>query len=277
VAVTDNGASLGSLVELLHGLEQDQLFVEYQALCDARDGSVRAAEALIRWDHPHRGVVAPSDFLPIAMRGGLGALITEFVLNEAASQCARWRMQGFDIPVAVNVSAAAFAGDDLPSAVASVITIHGIPADRLTVEITEHACAVENVELRDTVTSLARMGVRLSLDDFGMGDSSLSRLQQLQFDEVKIDRSFVSHVCSQPTDRNIVEFTTRLAHSLGMKVVAEGVETADVLDVLVDLGVDLVQGFHLHRPSAPDDLPVLTVRPSSSPQPGPSPGPSSRA
>ena len=101
------------------------------------------------------------------------------------------------------------------------------------------------------------MGVRLSLDDFGMGESSLSRLQQLHFDEVKIDRSFVSHVCNEPTDRNIVAFTTRLAHSLGMKVVAEGVETAQVLSALAELGPDLAQGFHLHRPSSPSQFPTL--------------------
>ena len=144
--------------------------------------------------------------------------------------------------------------------VATVLDTHQIPPDRLTVEITEHACSVENGHLRSSFTALARMGVRLSLDDFGMGDSSLSRLQQLHFDEVKIDRSFVSHVCHRPTDRNIVEFTTRLAHSLGMKVVAEGVESAEVLRTLVDLGTDLAQGFHLHRPSLPTEFPGVRLR-----------------
>src|SRR5205085_2520503 len=108
------------------------------------------------------------------------------------AQCAEWRVRGYDVPVAVNVSAAAFAGSDLPGTVGAVLAKYGLPPDRLTVEITEHACTFENTELRDTFTALARMGVRLSLDDFGMGDSSLSRLQQLQFNEVKIDRSFVS-------------------------------------------------------------------------------------
>jgi EAL domain-containing protein (putative c-di-GMP-specific phosphodiesterase class I) len=254
VAVTDR-SSLGSVVELLQGVEQGELFVEYQAVFDLATGSLQGAEALIRWDHPVEGVLGPANFLTAAMRGGLGGLITDLVLEEAVGQCAAWRIQGYDIPISVNVSAAAFAGDDLPAAIGSVLRKYDVPPDRLTVEITEHACSYENTQLRDTFTALSRMGVRLSLDDFGMGESSLSRLQQLHFDEVKIDRSFVSQVCSQPTDRNIVEFTSSLAHSLGTKVVAEGVETVDVLDALRDLGPDLVQGFHLHRPSAPSGFP----------------------
>lgn len=257
MALTDNSPSLVSLVELLQGLEQGELFVEYQAVFDIGTGAVRGAEALIRWDHPDRGVLPPSEFLPMAMRGGLGGLITDLVLEEAVAQCAEWRVRGYDVPVSVNVSAAAFAGTDLPATVDAVLAKYGVPPNRLTVEITEHACTFENTELRDTFTALARLGVRLSLDDFGMGESSLSRLQQLQFDEVKIDRSFVSHVCNEPTDRNIVVFITRLAHSLGMKVVAEGVETAEVLSALSELGPDLAQGFHLHRPSNPSTFPAL--------------------
>ncbi|MEY2433827.1 MAG: hypothetical protein QOC92_3552 [Acidimicrobiaceae bacterium] len=254
MAMTESGSSLGSVVELLQGVEQGELFVEYQALFDVETGSLQGAEALIRWEHPEHGVLPPAKFLTSAMRGGLGGLITDLVLEEAIGQCAAWRIQGSDIPVSVNVSAAAFASDDLPAVVAKTLDKYDVPPNRLTVEITEHACSYENTELRDTFTALSRMGVRLSLDDFGMGESSLSRLQQLHFDEVKIDRSFVSNVCSQPTDRNIVEFTSSLAHSLGMKVVAEGIETADVLDALRSLGPDLAQGFHLHRPSPPGDV-----------------------
>jgi EAL domain-containing protein (putative c-di-GMP-specific phosphodiesterase class I) len=257
LAVIDNSTSLASLVELLQAVEQGELFLDYQAVVDIGTGAVRGAEALIRWDHPTRGVLPPSEFLAMAMRGGLGGLVTDMVLEEAVAQCAEWRIRGFDVPVSVNVSAAAFAGNDLPASVDAVLTKYAVPPDRLTVEITEHACTHENRELRDTFTALARMGVRLSLDDFGMGESSLSRLQQLQFDEVKIDRSFVAHVCDEPTDRNIVVFITRLAHSLGMKVVAEGVETAEVLSTLTELGPDLAQGYHLHRPSSPSEFPTL--------------------
>jgi EAL domain-containing protein (putative c-di-GMP-specific phosphodiesterase class I) len=258
LAVIDN-PSIGSLVELLNGLDEGQLFVEYQGLFDVETGVLEGAEALVRWLHPERGIVPPTDFLGLAMKGGMGGLITEFVLDAAVGQCSAWRIQGFDVPVSVNVSAAAFTGDNLPATVANALDKHGVPPDRLTVEITEHACAVANAELRDTCTTLARMGVRLSLDDFGMGESSLSRLQQLQFDEVKIDRSFVSHVCHEPTDRNIVEFTSRLAHSLGMKVIAEGVETSDVLEALRELGPDCAQGFHLHRPSAAAEFTELRL------------------
>lgn len=212
MAVTDNSTSLASMMELLHGVEQREFFVEYQAVFDIETGRVSGAEALIRWDHPDRGILAPSEFLEMAMRGGLGGLITDVVLEEAVGQCAEWRILGHDVPVSVNVSAAAFAGSDLPGTIDQVLGRYDVPADRLTVEITEHACAIEDTDLRDTFTALARMGVRLSLDDFGMGASSLSRLQQLQFDEVKIDRSFVANVCHEPTDRNIVMYTARLAH-----------------------------------------------------------------
>ena len=252
--------SVGSIVELWSALEHGELFVEYQAVFDVVTGSVRGGEALVRWDHPERGVVLPSAFLAYALRDGLGRALTEFVLHTAASQCAAWRIQGFDIPVSVNVSAAALLAHDLPSLVDSVLERHGIPADRLTLEITEHACDVQNSHLRSTVTTLARMGVRLSLDDFGMGDSSLSRLQQLHFDEVKIDRSFVANVTTEPTDRNIVEFAIRLAHSLGMKVVAEGVEANEVLAAVSELGTDLVQGFLLHRPCGPDQFPSVRLQ-----------------
>ena len=252
--------SIDSIVEVARGLQHDQLFVEYQAVFEVATGAVSGAEALVRWDHPERGILLPAAFLDVAMDGGLGALLTAHVLDAAIGQCAAWRIQGFDIPVSVNVSAVALAGDELPSVVAALIEKHQIPPNRLTVEITEHACAVENSHLRATFTALARMGVRLSLDDFGMGDSSLSRLQQLHFDEVKIDRSFVSDLCHEPTDRYIVEFTTRLAHSLGIKVVAEGVEAPEVLYALAEVGTDLAQGFHLHRPSAASDFPVTRLQ-----------------
>src|SRR5947207_515424 len=116
----DNTASMTSLVELLRGVEQRELFVEYQAVFDVGTEAVRGAEALIRWDHPDRGVVPPSEFLALAMRGGLGSIITDLVLEEAVAQCAEWRIRGYDVPVAVNVSAAAFAGSDLPGTVDAV-------------------------------------------------------------------------------------------------------------------------------------------------------------
>jgi EAL domain-containing protein (putative c-di-GMP-specific phosphodiesterase class I) len=247
-------SSLGSLIALLDALERGQLFVEYQAVFATSNGQLRGAEALLRWDRGALGVVGPADFLPMAMRGGLGGQITAFVLDRAAAQCAAWRIVGQDIPVSVNVSPATVSSEDVPAMVDAALSRHGLPADRLTVEVTEQACGIDPTGLRDTFTSLARMGVRLSLDDFGMGESSLSRLQQLHFDEVKIDRSFVRGVCSEPTDRSIVTFASRLAQSLGMKVVAEGVETSEVLAELRMLGPDLVQGYHLHRPSPPDAL-----------------------
>jgi EAL domain-containing protein (putative c-di-GMP-specific phosphodiesterase class I) len=140
------------------------------------------------------------------------------------------------------------------------VTRYDVPADHLTIEVTEQACSIDPSAVRDTFTTLARMGVRLSLDDFGLGDSSLSRLQQLHFDELKIDRSFVTDALTEPTDRNIIEFATQLAHSLGIQVVAEGVESAEVLALLTELDVDFAQGYHMQRPAAPEAIAALFAR-----------------
>ena len=254
--MADTGTTLHSAVALLEAIESRQLELHYQALHALPSTEVVGFEALVRWAHPTRGLLAPGAFLPGDMDGGLGWTLTNFVLEEAIRECAGWQRRGVAAGVSVNISPGRLADEVLPDYLVGLLAHHGVEARWLTVEITEARCSVDPDGVRRALTALSRLGVRVSLDDFGTGDSTLARLKDLSFDEVKIDRCFVAGVADDPTDRNIVEFATKLAHSLGMKVVAEGVETAACLRVLAKLGVDIAQGFHLHRPE-----PVSTVGP----------------
>src|SRR4051794_10012892 len=254
MAISEGNVSLQMAVDLLDGLEHNALFLAYQPVYDLKAGRPCGVEALLRWRHEDRGVLLPGAFLPPDPGTGLGAAITDFVLEEAIAQCSEWRLGGLDVGVSINVWPGRLVDDSVPKAVLALLGRFDVPAHFLTIEVTEQASSIDASAVRDTFTALSRIGVRLSLDDFGLGDSSLSRLQQLHFDELKIDRSFVSNAGSEPTDRNIIEFATQLAHSLGIQVVAEGVETAEVLELLRDLDVDFAQGFHLQRPTSPADI-----------------------
>jgi EAL domain-containing protein (putative c-di-GMP-specific phosphodiesterase class I) len=215
----------------------------------------------MRWAHPGRGLLLPGEFLPL-MAGGLGSAmvrttVTRFSLVEAIGQAGVWRSDGYDIPVSVNVAPSALMDDWVPDCIADLLARERLPANRLTIEVTEQLGKFDLPALGKAFRALSALGVRLSLDDFGTGDATLSRLQVVPFDEIKIDRRFVANVCTRPTDRSIVEFTARLADSLGMTVVAEGVETRAVLNELADIGHGLVQGNYLHRPTFAHDIPPL--------------------
>ena len=244
-----SATSLTSAVDLLTAIEDDELVLHYQGIFDAHTTRLVGAEALVRWDHPDLGLLPPGAFLPTDMSGGLGWALTNFVLEEALRQCAQWWRRGQRIGISVNLSPGRLADDVLPDRIASLLRREQLPPSALTVEITEHRCNIDPVGIREALVALARLGVRLSLDDFGTGESSLGRLRHLHFDEIKIDRQFVAGIATQPADRHIVRFTTELAHELGSRVVAEGVETEEALAVLCEAGVDLAQGFLLHRPA----------------------------
>ncbi|HVF31832.1 MAG TPA: EAL domain-containing protein [Acidimicrobiales bacterium] len=244
------GTSLASAVDLLAAIEDGRLLLHYQGVFDVATGALRGAEALIRWDHAELGMLAPASFLPGDMSGGLGWALTNFVLEEALRQTAAWWRSGHRIGISVNIAPGRLADDVLPERIAALLAREDLPAQALTVEITEHRCNIDPEGIREALVALTRLGVRISLDDFGTGESSLIRLRHLHFDEIKIDRQFVSEVASDPADRNIVRFVTELAHGLGSRVVAEGVETEESLSALRGLGVDLAQGFLLHRAGA---------------------------
>jgi diguanylate cyclase (GGDEF)-like protein len=245
---------LALLGELRRALDHDELVLHFQPKVALESGDTIGVEALVRWQHPERGLLGPGDFLPLAERTGLIADITRWVLDAAVRQCGEWRREGIDLPVAINLAAANIVDSTLPDAVAATLQRWDVPGERLECEISEDTVMGDPRRAGDVLERLRALGVRLSLDDFGTGHSSLSYLKRLPLDEVKIDRSFVIGMADDASDAAIVRSTIDLARHLGLAVVAEGVETAEVLDVLASLDCDVAQGFLLSRPLPASEL-----------------------
>jgi diguanylate cyclase (GGDEF)-like protein len=239
---------LGLLAELRRAIEHDELVLHYQPKVALRTGAVIGVEALVRWQHPTRGLLAPDQFVPLAERTGAVADLTRWVVDRALAQQREWGDSGIDMPVAVNLAAANIVDVTLPDAIADLLERHGVGGDRLECEISEHTAMADPVRGGEVLDRLRALGVRLSLDDFGTGHSSLAYLKRLPLDEVKIDRSFVSGMVDDENDAVIVRSTIDLARNLGLAVVAEGVESAEIMDVLAGLSCDTAQGFHISRP-----------------------------
>ncbi|MFD6416358.1 putative bifunctional diguanylate cyclase/phosphodiesterase [Streptomyces sp. NPDC060194] len=233
---------LGLLGDLRRALDAGDVELHYQPKVRF-DGKVAGLEALVRWVHPERGKVPPDEFIAIAESSGLMPYLTEYVLDTALAQVARWRAQGLDVPVAVNVSPRDVHAHGFAGAVAARLARHGVPAGSLQLEITEHVLLEDPQRAADTLAALTVHGVTMSLDDFGTGYSSLVHLRRLPVSELKIDRSFVARLAVDPEDAEIVRCTLDLAHSLGLVVVAEGVEDDETWERLRDLGCDAVQGW----------------------------------
>ena len=253
------GASLLQ-AELSHAIEGEELFLLYQPLFSLEDQVLIGVEALVRWRHPERGVVAPDDFIPFAEQHGLIGRIDSFVLNEACRQLAEWTTRA-DWPasftMAVNVSGAELTDSGFAERVAEVIARSGVPAGRLCLEMTETAFVGEWGDVQETLSALSKLGVRLALDDFGTGYSSLAHLQRMKVDVLKIDRSFVAQIGRSSRDREIVGAVTAMAHALGISVVGEGIETSHQLDTLAALECDQGQGFLFARPLLPEAVVAL--------------------
>jgi diguanylate cyclase (GGDEF)-like protein len=242
------------LPELREALDEGRLVLHYQPQVDATSGAVSQVEALVRWRHPVRGLLAPDEFLPVAEQTGLIHSLTRFVLDEALAQCMRWRLAGFDLGVAVNLSARSLGSNELVGLVRELLDQRQLPASALTLELTESAIVSDPFRAVAVLSQLRGMGVRLSIDDFGTGYSSLAYLKRLPVTEIKIDRSFVSNVAADQDDAAIVLSTIQLAESLRLEVVAEGVETAATFDALAGFGCRRVQGYFLARPLPVDEL-----------------------
>ena len=262
------GSSRVLAAELRRAIDESALFVLYQPVFDLRDGSMRGAEALVRWRHPERGVIAPAEFIPVAELRGLIGAIGEFVLNEACRQLASWISEGScpeHFTIGVNVSGRELRDHELAKRVAATLARYEIAPTRLVLEITENVVLGELGDAHHAIEGLAKLGVRIALDDFGTGYSTLAHLRQLQTNILKIDRSFVSQLGGGSRDREIITAVTRMAHALGMTATAEGVETETQRDELTAIGCDAAQGYLFARPLTPDALASMWT-PRRSPQ-----------
>ncbi|WP_293425174.1 putative bifunctional diguanylate cyclase/phosphodiesterase [Phreatobacter sp.] len=246
---------------LRHAVEEGALNAHYQAQVDLSTRRVIGFEALLRWTHPERGPISPAEFIPIAESSGLIVDLGLWVLREACRQGRTWLDAGLPArTVSVNVSPAQFWNMDFETAVSAVLWETGLPPDLLCLELTE-SLFVDHSEQRisRTLTALSALGVRLALDDFGSGYSSIGYLTRLPFDRLKVDRSFVDGIATKPEKRKLLGGIIALSRGLGMTVVAEGAERAAEVDVLADLGCDIVQGFVFARPVTPDMAPVIAA------------------
>lgn len=243
---------LGLLGDLRRALDAHEVQLHYQPKVRF-DGQVAGLEALVRWVHPERGKVPPDEFIAIAESSGLMPHLTDYVLETALGQVAKWRSQGLYVPVAVNVSPRDVHTPGFAGSVAARLARHGVPAGALQLEITEHVLLEDPQRAADTLNALTGHGVKMSLDDFGTGYSSLVHLRRLPVSELKIDRSFVARLAVDTEDAEIVRCTVDLAHSLGLLVVAEGVEDDETWERLRDLGCDAVQGWLVAAAMPPEE------------------------
>jgi diguanylate cyclase (GGDEF)-like protein len=247
------------LGELRQALDDDVLELHYQPKVGACDSVPMGVEALVRWNHPQRGYVPPDEFIPLAERSGMMHLLTARVISIALDQATAWLGQGLHVPVAVNISPTDLVGSRLSAVIAAGLREHDLPPGMLQLEITERIVAEETEEVTEVLRELRSMGVSISLDDFGTGYSSLLRLQTLPVDELKIDRAFVTRLADGAEAAGIVRAVIDVAHALGMTAIAEGVETQEEWDLLVEMGCDGVQGWHVAMPM-PTELATAWLR-----------------
>ena len=240
--------------QLHHALENRELELHYQPKIDLHHKRLCGVEALLRWHHPQKGLLAPDHFIALAEKIGLITPITEWVLNTALQQHRDWRRIGHNIPVSINVSALSFQNPKLVDTVANALRWSGVSADSLEIEITENTLLTGVNHCRDTVSALSQLGVHIAIDDFGTGYSSLSYLRQLPIDTLKIDKSFVQGMRTNHSDAVIVRSIIELGHNLGFAVVAEGVETNNACKILHHLHCDMAQGYFTGAPLADVEL-----------------------
>jgi diguanylate cyclase (GGDEF)-like protein len=240
--------------ELRRAIEHDELSLVYQPKVDYQSGRVNCVEALVRWEHPRHGLLGPDQFLPIAEQTGLIRPLARWVLEAALREAHRWFKAGLDISVAVNLSMRNLHDPQITDTIHELLGRCDVPPGRLLIEITESSLMADAARAMDVLTQLRGMGIGISIDDFGTGYSSLAYLKRLPVDELKIDRSFVSHMALDENDAAIVRSTIGLAHDLGLTVVAEGVEDQAAWDMLSGLGCDIAQGYFVSRPMPAADL-----------------------
>jgi diguanylate cyclase (GGDEF)-like protein len=254
----DHRRRLALAADLRAAIEHDDLTLVYQPKVAVATRSVKSLEALLRWSHPRLGAISPAEFVPIAERTGTSRRLTSWVLQACVRQMVAWRREGLEVEVAANLSATDILDPELGDEILGILRTHGIEPTRLVLEITESAVMRDAPLAARNMQLLRVAGVRFAIDDFGTGYSSLSHLSRLPVDELKIDRSFITYAHERRDDATIVMSTIELAHSMGLRVVAEGVETPECWNLLRRLGCDFAQGYLISRPlSATDIVPFV--------------------
>jgi EAL domain-containing protein (putative c-di-GMP-specific phosphodiesterase class I) len=251
---TNSRERLALAAELELALRSGGIEVHFQPKAEARTRRITGVEALVRWRRSDGRLIPPSDFVSAAEHAGLSRALTAQVIEQALAQVRVWRAAGHDLNVAVNTTVADLLDGAFPGEVAAALRRHGLPADALILEITESSVLADPDRIGRILGQLCELGIELSLDDFGTGYSSLTHLKALPVGELKVDRSFVARMCSDPTDSAIVFAMIQLARKLGIRVVAEGVEDAVTWQALCALECELVQGYLLSRPVPADEL-----------------------
>jgi diguanylate cyclase len=245
---------LSVLSDFRQALSRDELIVHYQPIMSLSDRSIRGAEALVRWQHPERGLLMPGDFVSTIEQTDLVGPLVRRVLERSIATCAAWRRQGRDISISVNLSARNLLDRNLPRDVARLLDAEHVPADRLALEITERMIMADPERAIANILQMSTLGMRLSVDDFGTGYFSLANLRRLPIDDLKIDSSFVMPMLQSESDLIIVRSTINLGYDLGLRITAEGVEDARTLERLALLGCDLAQGFHVGAPMGGEEF-----------------------
>ena len=243
-----NRTRLETIQDLDAALVHRQFVLHYQPKIDVETGAIFGAEALVRWEHPTRGLLYPDAFLPVVEQSGLMNAVTRLVLESAVLQLASWRAAGLDISVAVNLSASDLLDESLAERIAGLLAEHAVPATALELEITESVIMIDPKRAREVLEALRALGLRIAVDDYGTGYCALAYLRDLPIDELKIDRSFIANVTTDRRSAAIVRSTIELAHALSLKVVAEGIEHEQALAALAAFGCDYAQGYHFSRP-----------------------------
>ncbi|MBK4733525.1 putative bifunctional diguanylate cyclase/phosphodiesterase [Noviherbaspirillum pedocola] len=246
---------LSLIGEMREAMANGEFVVFYQPKLALRSGRIVAAEALLRWNHPERGMIAPSRFIPFAEQTGFIREITPWLLDAVIQQLALWQGAGLDIAVSANLSALDLLDAGLSGRVSGLLKRHGVAAERLCLEITESALMDDPALALEHLAELAALGIKLSIDDYGVGQASLTYLKSLPVNELKLDRSFITAIAESPKDSAIVLSTIMLSHALGLSVVAEGVETPADLHWLMEHGCDIAQGYGIARPMPAQQLP----------------------
>ncbi len=250
----NNGQRLRISADLRHALEYKQFVLRYQPKVDIKTGEIHSVEALLRWRHPHYGLINPADFLPLAERTGMINEITQWVLNNVCSQQKKWHESGLDLPVTVNVSARALLDPRVVENVARILDARGTPTASLGLEVTEAVLMSAAARDDHNLERLNELGLAISIDNFGLGFSSLSYLKKMPIQSIKIDKSFVGGMERNENDAAIVRSSIELGHNLGLQVVAEGVESSDVWESLAKMGCDYAQGFYISHPLSANEL-----------------------